>query len=94
MSSKSFNISLNNKISAFKKTIKVDSDKSISIRSFIIGSICQNVSIVKNVLESMDVKSAIESCRKLGVRIQRIKPKSYKIYGKGLGSLSVNKNVS
>ena len=93
MSSKSFNISLNNKISAFKKTIKVDSDKSISIRSFIIGSICQNVSIVKNVLESMDVKSAIESCRKLGVRIQRIKPKSYKIYGKGLGSLSVNKNV-
>ena len=41
----------------------------------------------------MDVKSAIESCRKLGVRIQRIKPKSYKIYGKGLGSLSVNKNV-
>jgi len=93
MSSKRFNISLNNKISAFRKTIKVDSDKSISIRSFIIGSICQNVSIVKNVLESMDVKSAIESCRKLGVRIQRIKPKSYKIYGKGLGSLSVNKNV-
>ena len=93
MSSKRFNISLNNKISAFRKTINVDSDKSISIRSFIIGSICQNVSIVKNVLESMDVKSAIESCRKLGVRIQRIKPKSYKIYGKGLGSLSVNKNV-
>ena len=93
MSTKSFNISLDNKISAFRKTINVDSDKSISIRSFIIGSICQNVSIVKNVLESMDVKSAIESCRKLGVRIQRIKPKSYKIYGKGLGSLSVNKNV-
>ena len=41
----------------------------------------------------MDVKSTIEACRELGIKIQRIKPKFYKIYGKGLGALSANKNV-
>ena len=82
MSSKSFNIILNNKISAFRKTIHVDSDKSISIRSFLIASICQNISKVENVLESMDVKSAITACRQLGIKIQKIKQKTYKIYGK------------
>ena len=93
MSSKSFNIILNNKISAFRKTIHVDSDKSISIRSFLIASICQNISKVENVLESMDVKSAITACRQLGIKIQKIKQKTYKIYGKGLGSLSAKKNI-
>ena len=44
MSKKNFNVFLNNKIKPFNKTIKVDSDKSISIRSFLIGSICQNIS--------------------------------------------------
>ena len=90
---KSFNIFLNNKISAFKKTINVDSDKSISIRSFLIGSICQNISTINNVLESMDVTSAIEACRKLGIKIKKIKPKSYKIHGKGLGSFHAKKNL-
>ena len=41
MSKNSFNLILNNKIPAFKKVIKVDADKSISIRSFLIGAICQ-----------------------------------------------------
>ena len=93
MSVKSFNLLLRNKISSFKKNIEIDSDKSISIRSFLIGSICQNISTVNNVLESSDVKSTINTCRKLGVKIERIKPSSYKIYGKGLGSLHSKKNV-
>ena len=45
---KKFGIRLNSKISPFKKEIKVDSDKSISIRSFLIGSISQDISVVKN----------------------------------------------
>ena len=56
MFKKSFNLILKKKLNPFNKTIKVDSDKSISIRSFLIGSISQNISIVKNVLESEDVK--------------------------------------
>jgi len=90
---KSFNLIIKNKISTFKKNIEVDPDKSISIRSFLIGSISQNISTANNILESMDVKSAITACRKLGIKIERVKPKSYKIYGKGLGSLYAKKNV-
>ena len=93
MSLKKFSVLLNHKVPAFKKTIKVDSDKSISIRSFLIGSICQNISTVKNVLESMDVKSTINTCRELGVKIKKTGVGNYKIFGKGLGSLTTKKNT-
>ena len=94
MKSKKFNVFLNSKIPTFNKTIEVDSDKSLSIRSFLIGSISQNISIAKNILESEDVNSTIAVCRKLGVKIERIKPQAYKIYGKGLGSFFAKKKTS
>ena len=90
---KNFNLIIRKKISFFNKEINVDSDKSLSIRSFLVGSICQNISTATNVLESDDVKSTIKACRKLGVKIIKIKPQAYKIYGKGLGSLHVKKNT-
>ena len=93
MLSKSFNLILNKKIPPFKKVIKVDSDKSISIRSFLIGSICQNISSVENILESEDVFSAINCLKNLGVKIKKLKSKNYLIYGKGLGSLIAKNNV-
>ena len=89
---KSFNLIVKNKISSFKKVIKVDGDKSISIRSFLIGAISHNISSTKNVLESEDVFSTIDCLKKLGVKIKKIKQKSYLIYGKGLGSLNIKKN--
>jgi 5-enolpyruvylshikimate-3-phosphate synthase len=49
---KKFDLTVKEKISPFIKTIKVDSDKSISIRSFLIGAICHNISVANNVLES------------------------------------------
>ncbi len=73
MSSKSFNIFLRDRIKSFKKTIKVDSDKSISIRSFLIGAISQNMSKIDNSLESEDVLSTIDCLRKLGVKIKKKK---------------------
>ena len=73
---------LNSKISPFNKLIKVDSDKSISIRSFLIGSISQNISSAKNVLESDDVLSTINCLKKLGVKIVKKKPGEYFIFGK------------
>ena len=91
MASKSFSLVIKDKVSSFNKTIRVDSDKSLSIRSFLIGSISQNISIVNNVLESEDVKSAIINCKKLGIKIKKVKSRSYKIFGKGLGSLSIKK---
>ena len=66
----------------------------MSIRSFLIGSISNRISIVNNVLESEDVKSAINACKKLGVKIIKIKKGSYKIFGKGLGSMFIKKNSS
>ena len=90
---KRFNLKIDKKILPFKKTIKVDADKSISIRSFLIGSISQNISIARNILESDDVFSTINCLKKLGVKIKKLKSKSYMIYGKGLGSLHLKKNA-
>ena len=94
MSLKSFSVLLNSKIKPFKKKIIVDSDKSTSIRSFLIGSVSQGVSSVKNVLESDDVNSAIVACKKLGIKIKKIKSGYYKIYGKGLGSFRAKKSTT
>ncbi len=93
MQSKSFSLISNKKISSFKKSIQIDSDKSLSIRSFLIGSISEDVSFVENVLESDDVFSTILALKKLGVKIIKIKPKKYKIFGKGLGSLAAKKKM-
>ena len=93
MQSKSFSLNINHKIKPFIKSIKVDSDKSLSIRSFLIGSICQDISVAKNVLESEDVFSTINCLKKLGVQIRK-KSKSYFIHGKGLGSLYAKKNLN
>ena len=94
MLSRSFNLTAYNKIQSFKKIIEVDPDKSISIRSFLIGAISYNISSVKNVLESEDVFSTIKCLRRLGVQIKKQKSKNYLVYGKGLGSLFVKKNTT
>ena len=93
MLSKKFNLIVQSKIPSYKKTISVDSDKSISIRSLLIGSICHSVSNVRNVLESEDIFSTVQCLKKLGVKIDKIKSNNYLIYGKGLGSLKVKKNT-
>tara|TARA_B100000131_G_scaffold313524_1_gene349023 strand:+ start:2281 stop:3636 length:1356 start_codon:yes stop_codon:yes gene_type:complete len=89
-----FSVIFKKKISKFNKSVAVDSDKSISQRSFIIGSISQGVSKVKNVLESEDVFSTVNCLRKLNCKIKKIKKGEYKIYGKGLGSFYCKKNTT
>ncbi len=93
MSGISYSVILKNKISSFNKKIKIDSDKSISQRSFIIGAISEGISTAKNVLESEDIFSLISCLRKLNCKIKKIKKGEYKIYGKGLGSLYCKKNT-
>ena len=93
MVNKNFSVTFNDRINRFNKSIEVDSDKSISQRSLIIGSICEGISKVDNVLESQDVYSTINCLRKLNCKIQRIKKGKYKIYGKGLGSYFCKKNT-
>ena len=93
MVNKNFSVTFNDRINRFNKSIEVDSDKSISQRSLIIGSICEGISKVDNILESEDVYSTINCLRKLNCKIQRIKKGKYKIYGKGLGSYFCKKNT-
>ena len=88
----SFSLNINKKIPSFNRKINIDSDKSISIRSLLIGSISQRISKINNILESGDIFSTIKCLRKLGVKIKKVRPKSYLIYGKGLGSLTAKKN--
>ena len=92
MLNKSFSVIISKKLKEYKAIVEVDSDKSISIRSFLIGSISHNISEVKNILESDDVFSTIECLRRLGVKIIKVKTKQYLIYGKGLGSFFIKKN--
>ena len=89
----SLTVVLRHKIKQFNKSINVDPDKSLSIRSFLIGSISQGISTASNILESEDVKNTITVCKKLGVKIKKIKPKIYRIYGNGLGSLYLKKQT-
>jgi 3-phosphoshikimate 1-carboxyvinyltransferase len=93
MLNKSFTLHVSKQIEPYNKIINVDSDKSISIRSFLIGSISHNISEVKNVLESEDVFSCVDCLKKLGVRIIKVKAKHYRVYGKGLGSLYAKRNA-
>ena len=93
MLNKSFLLSVSKSIKPYNKTISVDSDKSISIRSFLIGAISHNISEIKNVLESDDIYACINILKKLGVKIDKVKDKNYLVYGKGLGSLYAKKNT-
>ena len=93
MLNKSFSLLLAEPIKSYNKTIFVDSDKSISIRSFLIGAVSHNISEVKNVLESNDVYACVNILKKLGVKIDKVKAKHYLVYGKGLGSLYAKKNT-
>lgn len=93
MKSRKFSLVIKKPIKNFKKNIVVDSDKSMSIRFFLLGSICQGISLVKNVLESEDVLSTIDCLKKLNVKILNLGNKNYKIFGKGLGSYTA-KNMT
>ena len=93
MAVKSYSVILNKKIGEFKKVINVDSDKSISIRAFLISSISQGISKISNVLLSDDVFSTIKSLKKLNCKIVKTGKNEYKIFGKGLGSYNIKRDA-
>ena len=85
-------IEINSKIKKFEKIIQVPGDKSISIRWIMLASLAIGVSKSKNLLESDDVKSAINAMKKLGIKILKKKNYHY-VYGKGLNGLKIKKNL-
>ncbi len=86
-------ISVNQKISNFKKIITVPGDKSLSIRWVLFSSLAEGTSKAKNLLMSEDVLAAIEAVKKLGIKVI-IKKKECKIFGRGIDGYKYKKNLT
>ena len=90
MSSRFFLIS--NKVKKFNKVLKVDGDKSISIRWLFLASQATGISKAKNLLRSEDVLSAIECLKKLGIKI-KLTNKDCTVFGRGINGFKFKKNI-
>ncbi len=75
-----------------KKSIKVDGDKSLSIRFVLFSSLSKGKCSATNLLTSEDVKSAINIIKKLNIKI-KLKNKKCEIFGKGLFGYKFKKNL-
>ncbi len=84
---------ISNKINNYNKTISVDGDKSISIRSLLLGSQSYGICKIKNLPNSEDVLHTINGLRKLGVKIT-FNNNICSITGNGLGSFKINNKVT
>ncbi len=81
------------KIKDYRSSIVVSGDKSISIRWVLFASLANGISKAKNILRSEDVLAAINSIKKLGIKVI-LKKNICKIYGKGLEGYSYKKNIT
>ncbi len=89
-----YSVNFNKQIKDYNGSIYVDTDKSLSIRSILLGSICEGVSQIDNLLESEDVSSSINFVKSLGVKLQKIRKGKYLIYGQGLRNFCAPKNTT
>ena len=80
-------------VKKFNKTLKVDGDKSISIRWLLLASQAIGVSKATNLLGSEDVFSAIECLKKLGVQIN-FNNNNCIIYGRGINGFKFKKDIT
>ena len=86
-------IVIQKKIKAFNKVINVDGDKSLSIRSLLIGSQSYGICKIRNLPKSEDILSTIEGLKKLGIKIY-FKKKICFLYGNGLNGFNYKKNIT
>ena len=83
---------INKKIGNFKKTISVPGDKSLSIRWVLFASLANGKSKAKNLLISEDVLAAIETVKKLGIKVITNKNECI-IFGEGINGYKYKKNL-
>ena len=84
---------INSKHNSFKKTISIDGDKSISIRTLLLGSQAYGKSYIENILLSEDILNSIKCLKKLGIKIY-INKKNCSIHGNGLNGFKFKKNIT
>ena len=85
-------ILIKKKLQKFNKVISVSGDKSISIRWVLFASLASGLSKAENLLISEDVLAAINTVRKVGIRVV-INGKFCKIYGNGVDGFKYRKNL-
>ena len=85
-------IVIQKKIKAFNKVINVDGDKSLSIRSLLIGSQSYGICKIRNLPKSEDILSTIEGLKKLGIKMI-FKNKICLLYGNGLNGFNYKKKL-
>ena len=88
-------IIINHTIKKYNKKIKVDGDKSLSIRFVLLASQAIGMSKAYNLLKSEDVVSTINCLKKLGVKIKWDKKNNFcLINGNGLNSYVYKDNLT
>jgi 3-phosphoshikimate 1-carboxyvinyltransferase len=85
-------LKINKKIISYNKKIIVDGDKSLSIRWVLLASQATGKSRADNLLISEDVAAAINSIKKLGIKVKLYK-KICEIYGNGINGFKYKKNL-
>ena len=80
------------RICNFKKTISVPGDKSLSIRWVLFASLANGKSKARNLLISEDVLAAIETVKKLGIKVITKKNECI-IFGEGINGYKYIKNL-
>ncbi len=86
-------IKIINKIKSFNKTLKIEGDKSLSIRWALLASQANGKSRSTNLLKSEDVLNTLECLKKLGVKIKFIK-KTCEIIGVGINGYQYKENIT
>ena len=86
-------IVIKKKLKNFNKEIVVSGDKSLSIRWVLFASLASGNSKAQNLLISEDVKAAIKTVRKLGIKVN-LNDKFCKIFGKGINGFNYKRNLT
>jgi len=86
-------IVIKKKLKNFNKKIVVSGDKSISIRWVLFASLASGNSKAQNLLISEDVKAAIKTVRKLGIKVI-LNNKFCKIFGKGINGFNYKRKLT
>jgi len=84
---------IKNKIEQFDKQIKVSGDKSLSIRWILLASQAIGKSKGYNLLMSEDVLAALDSIKRLGIKV-KVSKSCCEIFGNGLNGFKYKKNLT
>ncbi len=80
-------------IKSFNTTLKIEGDKSLSIRWALLASQASGKSYAKNILKSEDVISTLKCLKKLGVKIKLNKNGECEITGVGINGYKYKKSI-